>query len=60
MTQKERKEVFKLLPQEEMTPRFVELYHSCKLLGEQRLLLMFFCSRGGIASVVHASGKPML
>jgi hypothetical protein len=42
MTQNEMKQVLKLLPQEEMTPRFVQLYHSCKLSGEQRLLLMFF------------------
>jgi hypothetical protein len=44
MTQNEKKQVLKLLPQEEMTPRFVQLYHSCKLSGEQRLLLMLFCT----------------
>jgi hypothetical protein len=42
MTQKEKKEALKMLPEDKMTYRFVQLYQSCKLLGDQRLLLMFF------------------
>ena len=42
MTQVEKKQAMKLLPEDNMTDRFLELYQDCKLSGAQQLLLIFF------------------